>query len=127
MTKGPISQMVLDPKVYSTLKEHPDQLVRYVQLCHLMFQLCVFLYKKYFDVKKTDNRKEWLLKTAVNNVANLENVKSCFIASLIIFLIIVFFKISRESLGSRSFFWSLSLGVLFLILFWGFWGNYALR
>ena len=118
--------MVLDPKVFLTLKKQPNYYNQFIILFHVLFQLVVFLYKKNIDTKEIGDRRVWLMKTAVNSLANLANIKSCFILSLLFFFIVIF-KTFTESLGSRSFFWSLSVAVLLLIFHVPFWGNIALR
>ena len=126
--EGEISKTLLDPEKFSSLTSHYNHFnfVRVVQIGHILFQLVVFLYKKYFNVKKSGNWKELLTQTSVDSLANLANVKTCIITTLIILLLIIA-KTFFAFLGSQGFFWSTSVAVLLLIFHFPFWGNIILR
>ena len=124
-----ISQILLDPKVYSTLKLDPPYIITLVQVCHLTFLLSAFLYKIYIDRKRSENQRKSLMNTVVNSFSNVANVKLCFAITLIIFMA-TFFQSYFSLFDSRpsfSFFWTLSVVVILLAVEFPFGINIAQR
>ena len=129
LSQGPLTKILLEPTVFLTLEKSPTYFVYYVILLYSLFMMVVFLYKKYVNVVKSGNRRQSLMKATINNVANLMNVKVCFVVCLFIFIMLNIknYLASHASFGSRTFFWSWSAIIILMISHFPFWGNIALR